>query len=235
MITTTTGVGCGLALVLVLMGMLLGIRVVRRLFWMRFGGRRGGCGPRGRHGWRHGGHRHPGMRGCGHGHPGMRGCGHGHDHDHHHGHDHDHHHGHSHGHDHDHDHGGAPAQGRLSPEARAKAAAEAFKRHIGASAEQGDIIDHALRDLADARAQVSAQRSAARQALAAALGGEQVDEPGLHAALEQQAEAAAISARAATSALKQVHAVLDADQRAAAAAWMAGAMPGWAGGRGDAA
>ena len=86
----------------------------------------------------------------------------------------------------------------------ARAAGEVFKRRLDVDPDQEDIVDHALADLRDSLEALGATLHDSRAALSQAFAGEEV-----------------------VSALKQIHAVLDPEQRALAASWLADAQPGW--------
>ncbi len=119
--------------------------------------------------------------------------------------------------------GGRP----LDPEAVGKAAAEVFKRKVGVSPEQEDIVDHALADARAALKEAGKVMGTSRETWAEALKGEQIDEAALHASLDQQEEALRTLRRELLSAMKQIHAVLDPEQRARAAAFLGRTAPGW--------
>jgi len=123
--------------------------------------------------------------------------------------------------------GGHPGGRTLDPEAVGKAAAEVFKRKVGVSPEQEDIVDHALADARAALKEAGKVMGTSRETWAEALKGEQIDEAALHANLDQQEEALRNLRRELLSAMKQIHAVLDPEQRARAAAFLGRKAPGW--------
>lgn len=109
----------------------------------------------------------------------------------------------------------------------AKAAGEVFKRKLDVDDEQEPIVDHALADLREALAEATASVKDAREALAAALRGPEVDDAAVAVAFARWDEALGKARRDALSAVKQIHAVLDDEQRAEAADWLAAGGPGW--------
>ncbi len=102
----------------------------------------------------------------------------------------------------------------MSPESYARAMGEVIKRRLRIGADQEDIVDHALRDARQALRDLASTFRDSRGDLADAFSGESVDDAVLAAAFGRH-DAELERARADLgSALKQVHAVLDADQRA---------------------
>ena len=109
----------------------------------------------------------------------------------------------------------------------ARAAGEVFKRRLDVDPDQEDIVDHALADLRDSLEALGATLHDSRAALSQAFAGEEVDQARLDAVWARHDEAVALARREVVSALKQIHAVLDPEQRALAASWLADAQPGW--------
>lgn len=109
----------------------------------------------------------------------------------------------------------------------ARAAGEIFKRRLRIDESQEDLVDHALRDAhASIREAVRALREE-HGAVAEAFRGETVDDPALESIFARHDEAVRRARREVVSAMKQIHAVLDADQRKRAADWLARAsFPG---------
>ena len=101
-----------------------------------------------------------------------------------------------------------------------RAASEMFKRRLRVDEDQEDLVDHALRDLRDAMGGLTRELKRERADLAEAFAGETVDEAGLAALWAQQDEELQRFRREAISALKQIHAVLDPEQRKEAASWL---------------
>lgn len=110
--------------------------------------------------------------------------------------------------------------GRRGRRGFGRAAAEVFKRRLDVDEDQEDLFDHALRDLREAFGGLTRELKRERGDLADAFTGEQVDEAGLAALWAQQDEELQRFRREAVSALKQIHAVLDPDQRRVAASWL---------------
>ncbi len=109
----------------------------------------------------------------------------------------------------------------------AKAAGEVFKRRLGVDDEQEPIVDHALADLRASLAEATGSVKDAREALAAALKGAEVDDAAVAVAFARWDETLTRTRREALSAVKQIHAVLDDEQRAQAADWLAAGGPSW--------
>jgi Spy/CpxP family protein refolding chaperone len=108
-----------------------------------------------------------------------------------------------------------------------RAATEVVKRRLDVDEEQEDIIDQALGDLRQALERFELALHESRAELASAFRGEAVDEAALEAVWTRHDDALKRARREGASALKQVHAVLDPDQRAQAADWLANARPAW--------
>jgi len=188
-----------------LLVLLVGLKIGRFLAWRRFA-RRGGFGPHGRGRWAHG-RGGPWQGGPQGGHWSR-----------------------AHGRWEVHLHSD-PDDGEArgpDPAAVGRAAAEVFKRRVGVGPEQEDIVDHGLRDLLDALKAGAQARAQARAQAAAAFGGAQVDEAALTLALDQGDEGARAARRDVLSALRQIHAVLNDEQRARAATFLREGLPAWA-------
>lgn len=110
----------------------------------------------------------------------------------------------------------------------ARAAAEVVKRRLRIDEEQEPIVDHALRDARAALKELAAELSDTRAAVAGAFREEVVDDAALAAAFAKQDDAVARARREVVSAMKQIHAVLEPEQRARAAEWLASGKPTWA-------
>lgn len=100
-----------------------------------------------------------------------------------------------------------------------RAAAEMFKRKLDLDDDQADLVDHAFRDLAEAGRTFQEAMRTQKQDLAEAFRAEEVDETGLASLYAAQDEALQTFRRSAVSVLKQIHAVLEPDQREAATHW----------------
>ncbi|MCK6503235.1 hypothetical protein L6R53_07540 [Myxococcota bacterium] len=180
-----------------LLGLLFLFRGARRLAWRHYhgGGAWGpaacGAGPWGHHPGGHGPWSHGGHGPWSHGGHGPR----------------------SHG-----GHGPWSHEGRrgrkVSDEGFARAAAEVFKRRLRVDPDQEDIVDHALRDVQRSLKDLRQALDESRQTLAQAFAAESVDDPALAAAFARQDQAIARARQDLASAVKQVHAVLDDEQRA---------------------
>lgn len=128
--------------------------------------------------------------------------------------------------------GGWGGRGRRGPasmggEGFARAAGEVFKRRLRIDEEQDDIVDHALIDLRKAVKELVDEVKDTRAGIADAFRGETVDEAALAAAFARHDDAVARARREVVSSLKQVHAVLDADQRKQAADLLASGEGRW--------
>ena len=108
-------------------------------------------------------------------------------------------------------HGGRPSS--LSEGQRLRAAGEMLKRRLRVNADQQDIVDHALKDAYASLRELKAGWTDSRVGLAEAFAAEEVDEAALAAAFASQDADLARSRQDLASALKQVHAVLDEEQR----------------------
>ena len=185
-----------------LLGLLFLFRGARRLAWRHhYGGGAWGPAACGAGPWGPGGHHHGGHGPWGHGGHGPGGhspWGHG---------------GHGPG-----GHGPWGQGGRrgrkVSDEAFARAAGEVFKRRLRVDPDQEDILDHALRDVQQSLKELRQALAESRQTVAQAFSAEAVDDPALAAAFARQDQAISRARQDLASAIKQVHAVLDEEQRA---------------------
>lgn len=101
-------------------------------------------------------------------------------------------------------------------EGAGRAMAEVLKRRLRIDEDQEGIVDHALSDLRRSVAAFGDDLKGGRDELAGAFRGEQVDEAALDALFARWEEDLRRTRREVVSALKQVHAVLDEEQRSAA-------------------
>jgi hypothetical protein len=108
----------------------------------------------------------------------------------------------------------------------AQAAGEVVKRRLRIDEDQEGIVDHALTDLRETGKEYVEVLEDARKDLAAAFAGEAVDEAAIASVFARHDEELAKARRDAVSALKQIHSVLDPDQRKAATDWLGAAEPG---------
>lgn len=115
---------------------------------------------------------------------------------------------------------------RRSGERFGRAASEVFKRKLGIDEDQEDLIDHALDDLHGSVRGLRTSMKASKSDFVAAFSGEEVDDAALAALFEAQDQDLKWFRREAVSALKQVHAVLDPEQRQQATSWL-GRAGGW--------
>ena len=100
---------------------------------------------------------------------------------------------------------------------RSRAVAEMVKRRLGVRADQQALIDPAFIDMQASLQGLRAAITATRAPVADLLRAETVDETALAAIFALHDEALARARREVVSAVKQVHAVLDVDQRKKAA------------------
>ena len=108
-----------------------------------------------------------------------------------------------------------------------RAASEVFKRKLDLDDEQADLVDHAFRDLGDAGRGFKESLRTQKQDLAAAFSAEEVDESALAALFAAQDEELQRFRRTALSVFKQIHAVLEPEQRAEATRWFASQGGRW--------
>lgn len=114
---------------------------------------------------------------------------------------------------------GGPPRGRRSSGV-ARALGEVFKRRVGVDADQEDLVDHALSDLRDTLKELGGSLRDDRGRFVGAFAGETVDEAAIAAVWAAQDEAVARARREVVSSFKQIHAVLDPEQRARATDWL---------------
>lgn len=131
------------------------------------------------------------------------------------------HHGHRHGR-----HGGG-GRAAWADGGVARAAGEVLKRRLRIDEDQEGIVDHAMTDLREAGKEYVAVLRDARKDLAAAFSGEAVDEAAIASVFARHDEELAKARRDAVSALKQIHSVLEPEQRKAATDWLGSVEPGW--------
>jgi len=105
--------------------------------------------------------------------------------------------------------------------------AERLKRRLDVDEDQADLFDHAFRDLTDAASALSKTLKDSREDVADAFATDEVDDAKLAAVFTHHDEALTRARRDAVSALKQIHAVLDDDQRARAAEWLRAGPRSW--------
>lgn len=102
----------------------------------------------------------------------------------------------------------------------ARARAERLKRKLRVDEDQEDYVDLALKDLHVALGDAKDALSRSRADLAAAFSGDEVDEAAIASAFAAQDEDLGTFRKELVSALKQIHSVLDPDQRDIAARWL---------------
>jgi Spy/CpxP family protein refolding chaperone len=107
------------------------------------------------------------------------------------------------------------------------AMAEVVKRRLRIDEEQEPVVDHAVRDLRETWTAVESELHAARTDLAGLFAAEVVDDVAVDAVFARLDEAMKKARREAVSAGKQVHAVLEPEQRSVAADLMARPGAGW--------
>lgn len=112
---------------------------------------------------------------------------------------------------------GAPRDPRRFREGAGRAMAEVLKRKLHIDEDQEGIVDHALTDLRRSVHAFGDDLKGGREELAGAFRGEQVDDAALDALFARWDEDLRRTRREVVSAFKQIHAVLDEDQREAAA------------------
>jgi hypothetical protein len=128
----------------------------------------------------------------------------------------------------DHD-SGPTGDGRtawVGDERFSRAASEVIKRRLRVKEDQEAIIDHALTDLQASLKELRASVKDSREDLANAFRGEKVDDAQLAVLFDRWSDALGQAKQDVTSALKQIHAVLDPEQRTRAADWL-GKNPEW--------
>jgi uncharacterized membrane protein len=108
-----------------------------------------------------------------------------------------------------------------------RAAGEVLKRRLRIDEDQEGIVDLAMADVRKALTELGTVLRDSRSEVADALRGEEVDAATLDAVFALQDEALADARRQVVSAVKQIHAVLEPEQRQAAADWLGTADPRW--------
>ncbi len=122
---------------------------------------------------------------------------------------------------------GGRRSGVRNPDGVARALGEVLKRRLNIDEEQELIVDHALLDARKALRVLHEEVEGTRAGIADALRGETVDDSALAAAFVKHDDAVAKARRELVSATRQVHAVLDADQRKIAADLINQSKTGW--------
>jgi len=107
-----------------------------------------------------------------------------------------------------------------------RAMGEAVKRGLHVDRDQENLVDHALKDLREALRSFKDTMRESRADVAEAFDADTVDDAALDVIFANQDAAITETRRQVVSALKQVHAVLDDDQRAKAVTWLASG-PTW--------
>jgi Spy/CpxP family protein refolding chaperone len=107
-----------------------------------------------------------------------------------------------------------------------RAAGEFVKRRLKVDEDQEGIVDLALADLRKAISTLGEALRDSRSEIAEAFRGDRVDDAALDAIFARQDEEVARARREAVSALRQIHAVLDPEQRESAVAWLGAASGG---------
>lgn len=122
--------------------------------------------------------------------------------------------------------GSRGGRGRRRSGRMTRAVGEMFKRKLDLDEDQEDIVDLAFKDLHAALKDFGEVMKDSRGDVVDAFRGEVVDDGGLEAVFARQDEEVSRARRQLVSAFKQVHAVLEPDQREAAAEWLA-SQPKW--------
>ena len=121
--------------------------------------------------------------------------------------------------------GGRAGRG-FANEGFGRAMTEVVKRRLRVDEDQEGIVDHAFADIRKSVTELKDELAATRTGIADAFRGENVDEAALASAFARHDDALARARRDVVSSFKQVHAVLDPEQRATAADWMASTEKG---------
>jgi uncharacterized membrane protein len=108
-----------------------------------------------------------------------------------------------------------------------RAAGEVLKRRLRIDDDQEGIVDLALADVRKALTELGTAIRDSRGELAGALRGEALDDAAIAATFAAQDEALSDARRQVVSAVKQIHAVLDPEQREAAADWLGSTDARW--------
>ena len=103
-----------------------------------------------------------------------------------------------------------------------RAFGEMLKRRLDIDEDQEDIVDQALGDIRKSVGELKAVMGDSRGDVADAFGGDKVDEASLAAVFGHQDEEVARLRREIVFALKQIHAVVDPEQRELATRWLRG-------------
>jgi Spy/CpxP family protein refolding chaperone len=101
-----------------------------------------------------------------------------------------------------------------------RAAGAIAKRRLNLDEDQEGIVDHAFTDLRSAVSSFADTMRESRADLAEAFRGDRVDDEAIEALFARQDENIARARRDAVSALRQIHAVLDPEQRETAVTWL---------------
>src|SRR5262245_34795489 len=115
---------------------------------------------------------------------------------------------------------GGPWGARPWREGAVRAAGEVVKRRLKVDEDQEGIVDLAFADLKTAVSSLAETLRDSRGEIAQAFRGDRVDDAALDAIFARQDEELARARREAISALRQIHAVLDPEQREAAVTWL---------------
>ncbi len=109
-----------------------------------------------------------------------------------------------------------------------RAIKEVFKRRLDLDEDQADIVDHAFRDLKNAASELKSVVRDSRSDIVGAFEGDEVDDASLAAVFALHDDELNLARKNIVSALKQIHAVLEPEQRQAAAEWLGSAEGRWA-------
>ncbi len=110
----------------------------------------------------------------------------------------------------------------------ARAVGEVFKRRLDVDPDQEGIVDHAMVDLHRALEELTTVMKGSRTELAEAFAAPEVDDGAIEAIFTHHDDSLKRARRDVVSALKQVHAVLDPEQRERAVQWLGTGSLGWA-------
>jgi uncharacterized membrane protein len=102
-----------------------------------------------------------------------------------------------------------------------------FKRRLDIDDDQEGIVDHAATDLRAALKELVEELKDTRASIADAFRGDTVDDAALAVAFARHDDAVGKARRDVVSAFKQIHAVLDEEQRAKATDWLASGDGRW--------
>lgn len=103
-----------------------------------------------------------------------------------------------------------------------RAFGELLKRRLDIDEDQEGIVDQALKDIRKSMKDLKSVMADSRGDLADAFTGKEVDEASLAAVLGHQDDEVKRLRREIVFALKQIHAVLDSEQRELAVEWLRG-------------